>query len=463
MLNTDGDLEIKKVFKASVGKHKSKIYIVCNYPTVSPYNKLINMKRSELRTTAKELKVPEELYNANSNVSIRGAIFNEADNLDLDTQDVSVDYEDSKKVYEVLEKYLPIFSLFQSDISSRDNDKEVVDPMSIAIKEALKELESEIEKIKIAVKDKALETANRTLEKLQEMDSELATALTPEFKTDPKFESQFKLTIQADDGISVNKRGSGVRRLILLNFFRAEVERKLIDETSQNVIYAFEEPETSQHPKHQEMLIKSFLDLANNTNSQVILTTHTPSLAGLLPLESLRFVTKEGKHRIVKSNNEEVYEEIAETLGLLPELFTNNTKAILLVEGKGDVIFINHLCNKLKEGGSIDYTLQEKGFAILPTGGCTNLKAWRTIKVVEQFQLPWCVLLDSDKETQDENRNVKIINKLKSEGIKAYLTRRREPENYIHKDCFEQSVSFSETDDAKKLLIKLPEYQNQKY
>ncbi|MCJ0914556.1 MULTISPECIES: AAA family ATPase [Mammaliicoccus] len=455
LLNTDGDLEIKKVFKASVGKPKSKIYIVCNYPTVSPYNKLINMKRSELRTTAKELKVPEELYNANSNVSIRGAIFNEADNLDLDTQDVAVDYEDSKKVYEVLEKYLPIFSLFQSDRSSRDNDKEVVDPMSIAIKEALKELESEIEKIKIAVKDKALETANRTLEKLQEMDSELATALTPEFKTDPKFESQFKLTIQADDGISVNKRGSGVRRLILLNFFRAEVERKLIDETSQNVIYAFEEPETSQHPKHQEMLIKSFLDLANNTNSQVILTTHTPSLAGLLPLESLRFVTKEGKHRIVKSNNEEVYEEIAETLGLLPEPFTNNTKAILLVEGKGDVIFINHLCNKLKEGGSIDYTLQEKGFAILPTGGCTNLKAWRTIKVVEQFQLPWCVLLDSDKETQDENRNVKIINKLKSEGIKAYLTRRREPENYIHKDCFEQSVSFSETDDAKKIINQI--------
>ncbi|MBO3079076.1 AAA family ATPase [Mammaliicoccus sciuri] len=455
LLNANGDLEIKKVFKASVVKPKPKIYIVCNYPTISPYNKLINMKRTELRTTAKELKVPEELYNANSNVSIRGAIFNEADNLDLDTQDVAVDYEDSKKVYEVLEKYLPIFSLFQSDRSSRDNDKEVVDPMSIAIKEALKELESEIEKIKIAVKDKALETANRTLEKLQEMDSELATALTPEFKTDPKFESQFKLTIQADDGISVNKRGSGVRRLILLNFFRAEVERKLIDETSQNVIYAFEEPETSQHPKHQEMLIKSFLDLANNTNSQVILTTHTPSLAGLLPLESLRFVTKEGKHRIVKSNNEEVYEEIAETLGLLPEPFTNNAKAILLVEGKGDVIFINHLCNKLKEGGSIDYTLQEKGFAILPTGGCTNLRAWRTIKVVEQFQLPWCVLLDSDKDTRDEKRNVQIINKLKTEGIKAYLTRRREPENYIHKDCFEQSVSFSESDDAKKIINQI--------
>lgn len=48
---------------------------------------------------------------------------------------------------------------------------------------------------------------------------------TPEFKTDPKFDSQFKLTINSDDNIPINKRGSGVRRLILLNFFRAEAKK----------------------------------------------------------------------------------------------------------------------------------------------------------------------------------------------------------------------------------------------
>lgn len=90
------------------------------------------------------------------------------------------------------------------------------------------------------------------------MDKELSNTLNPDFKSEPKFDSLFKLSIKSDDGISINKRGSGVRRLILLNFFRAEVERKLHDSNSQNVIYAFEEPETSQHPKHQEMLINSF-------------------------------------------------------------------------------------------------------------------------------------------------------------------------------------------------------------
>lgn len=88
------------------------------------------------------------------------------------------------------------------------------------------------------------------------MDNELANNLLPEFKSDPKFDSLFKLTIKSDDEISINKRGSGVRRLILLNFFRAEAERKLNDnEVQSNVIYAFEETETSQHPTHQRMLI----------------------------------------------------------------------------------------------------------------------------------------------------------------------------------------------------------------
>lgn len=75
---------------------------------------------------------------------------------------------------------------------------------------------------------KQLKLPGRTLAKLQEMDEDLAASLVPEFKSEPKFDSLFKLSIKSDDDISINKRGSGVRRLILLNFFRAEAERKFI-------------------------------------------------------------------------------------------------------------------------------------------------------------------------------------------------------------------------------------------
>ena len=100
------------------------------------------------------------------------------------------------------------------------------------------------------------------------MDPSLASKLIPEFKVEPKFDSLFKLTIR-DENVPINKRGSGVRRLILLNFFRAQAEDRLSKSNNDSIIYAFEEPETSQHPSNQKMLIESFLELSRSHNTQV--------------------------------------------------------------------------------------------------------------------------------------------------------------------------------------------------
>lgn len=452
LLNAQGDLEIKKCFKATSSKPKPTTYIVCNHPSVQGYHNLLDLKNADLKALARRLNLPSDIYLANSNPSIRAAIWHSIDNLQLELTELQVDKENAKKIYDALEKYLPIYALFQSDRPSKDDDKEVTDPMKLAVQQALLELDAELERIKEEVKQKAISTAERTLEKLKEMDSELASSLIPEFKTEPKFDSLFKLSINSDDNIPINKRGSGVRRLILLNFFRAEVERKLSESSSQSVIYAFEEPETSQHPKHQEILMQAFMDLAYHTNSQVILTTHTPALGSLLPLESLRFITKDNGNRVVKCGEESVFKEIVNTLGILPDPININTKALLLLEGQGDVVFIRHLCEKLKEGGVIPCTLQEAGFALVPTGGCGNLKAWSTLKLAEQFEIPWCVLLDSDLGTAEAMKNTVTKEELERQGIKIYLTRKREPENYLHIDCFSSyglSINFSDTEDAK--------------
>lgn len=279
LLNSDGLLEIKKVFKATTSKPKPSTFIVCNHPTDEGYNDLLTLKISDLKKRAKALVISESEYDARSSVSLRQAIWNKKDNLTLAISDIPVDKEDSKKIYNKLETYLPYFALFQSDRSTSDADKEITDPMKIAISKALQEVEEELDKIKEEVKKKALDTANRTLEKLKEMNSELATSLMPEFRAEPNFDSLFKLTINSDGNIPMNKRGSGVRRLVLLNFFRAEAERQLSEEEKRtSIIYAFEEPETSQHSFHQNLLVKAFLDISNKDNAQVIVTTHTPAI-----------------------------------------------------------------------------------------------------------------------------------------------------------------------------------------
>lgn len=458
LLNSEGNLEIKKAFSATAAKPREKIYIICNHPNAENANDLLSLKRTELRARATELHIDADNYNANVSSSIRRAIWGSFENLEVNQTELLIDKEGTKEIYDSLSKHLPIFALFQSDRKSIDDDKEVADPMKIAVQQALKEVEDDLESIKNKVKDEAIETANRTLEKLQEMFPDLSSQLVPEFKSEPKFDSLFKLTIKSEDDIPLNKRGSGVRRLILLNFFRAEAERNKTDTGRNKIIYAFEEPETSQHPDHQEMLIRAFLDLANSGNTQVLLTTHTPALASLLPLDSLRYIENDDNTRSVYYGSEEVFEQVVNALGILPEPFSKATQALLLVEGKGDVVFIKHIAEKLKENDVISNTFEDKRFAIVPVGGCGNLKHWKTMKIAEQFSVPYCVLMDSDKGTNNEVVIGEAVADLRKKNIKAYTTRKREIENYIHPECIGKVngrlLSYTDVDDAKKMISK---------
>ncbi len=456
LLNENDKLEIKKVFPATAAKPKEKIYIICKHPSINNAKDLLELKKNELKARANQLNIPQANYNGNINSTIRQAIWQSFEELNCQRTELLVDKEDTKRVYTALENYLPIYALFQSDRQSKDDDKEVTDPMKLAVQQALSELTVELEYIKNQVRNKAIDTANRTLAKLKEMSPELANELIPEFKTEPKFDSQFKLTINSEENIPVNKRGSGVRRLILLNFFRAEAERLRIQHQGNQIIFAFEEPETSQHPDHQEMLIQAFIELSITGNSQIILTTHTPALAGLLPLNSLRFIEKVENDRTVELGTEEVFEKVAQTLGVLADPIPKNASAILLIEGKSDVSFINHTATTLKNAGYLTHTFQEKRIALVPIGGCGNLKHWQTLRLVEQFQIPYCVLLDSDKGTNEEQKNAEAILELVQNGTKAYVTRKREPENYIHLDCLNLPagivLNITDTCDAKVLI-----------
>ena len=73
-----------------------------------------------------------------------------------------------------------------------------------------------------------------------------------DYKSDSDGLDLNRQTITGDNDIPINKRGSGIRRLILINFFRAEAERRIREMNAPSIIYAIEEPETSQHAEHQK-------------------------------------------------------------------------------------------------------------------------------------------------------------------------------------------------------------------
>ena len=456
LLNDEKKLEIRKVYKMTSTKPKESIFINCMHPSLEKYSDLLLLKNSDLKNRAKELGINEDLYSASVNAEIRNAIWcnKSKEELRLQETNIPVDKEGVKDIYSQIQKYLPIFALFQSDRPSRDDDKEVTNPLNIAIKQALKEVQDQIDTIKNQVKGYACETATRTLNKLKEMDKEIAESLVPEFKSEPKFDSLFKLTIKSDDDIPINKRGSGVRRLILLNFFRAEAERTLNENNKDSIIYAFEEPETSQHPDYQLLLLDAFKSLVINPNCQVLFTTHTPALASRAPLDGLRFIHDEEGIKKIDSNNETMFDNICKELGILPDVVPMGVKGVVLVEGKDDVIFLQHIAKCLKEGDFINSTFAEAQIAIIPIAGCDNLKYWVHKKLVEQFNLPWGILLDSDNGAEHPTKNQDVVQRLKAQGIKAFTTRKREIENYIDTECIGdyRGPQISATDDAKKLI-----------
>ncbi|MEZ1619172.1 AAA family ATPase, partial [Pseudomonas aeruginosa] len=336
------------------------------------------------------------------------------------------------------------------------NTEFMTPPLQQAVKEAQAALHDQISALEQQIEASVLDVATRTLDKLREMAPELANELTPRFKEKPKW--SFSFTLDGENGIPINKRGSGVRRLILLNFFRAEAEKAVVG-TQRNVIYAIEEPETSQHPNYQMMLMKALLELSNQPNRQIIVTTHVPALAGLMPIDGIRYVTKdENGIPIVKMPNDDVLKEAAESLGVLPETGMERAKGVVLVEGKSDVTFLRHAANTLKAGGHLQSSLEDAGIVPILIGGCGSVKHWVTLNLADDLGLPWCVFLDSDIGGSQEQ--VASIAKRKQEvearGRPFYSTRKREIENYLCPDMIDAQtgvrVTFTDTCDAKKII-----------
>ncbi|CDL87448.1 AAA family ATPase [Xenorhabdus cabanillasii] len=459
LLNSQGNFEIVKTFKATTTGKPDKTYIRCQHPMDEPLKSLLGMKISELKLVGKDIEQNVEDKRIAS--LWRQAIRDAASPYECTEILLDVDKglgTETKSIWGKILEQLPTFALFKVDRESSDGDSEAKNPLQQAVKDAQAALQVKISALEKEIQNGVLDVAERTLDKLREMAPELANELTPRFKEKPKW--TFNFTLDGENGIPINKRGSGVRRLILLNFFRAEAE-KTVAGTQRNVIYAIEEPETSQHPNYQIMLMKALLSLANQPNRQIILTTHVPALAGLIPCDGVRYVTKDENGRpVVKTSNDAVLREATESLGVLPETGMERAKGIVLVEGKSDVTFLRHAGKCLKESGKLPVSLEDVNIVPILIGGCGSVKHWVTLNLANDLGLPWCVFLDSD--SGGDPAQVLSIQKRQKEveeaGKKFFATRKREIENYLCPDLIKDEtgiqVVFTDNCDAKKIIGK---------
>lgn len=451
LLTQNGTLKIKKRYDFSGTKVREDIFICAYHPKAERYNDLLTLTNSQLKDRLRTLGIREDGIDLRINSAIRRAIWSSCPDLQKHEIEVPVNREDAKKIWDQISRLLPVYALFKSDRPSQDTDNEVQDPMKLAVSAAIAEVQQELDRITEVVKQKAEEIAQKTHDQLNRIDPKLASELHPEFKSDPKWSGVFTLTLNTDNGIPLNKRGSGVRRMVLLSFFRAESERRRNEQSRHSLIYAIEEPETSQHPDNQRLLLEALKELSEEDNCQVLLTTHSPGFANLLPIESLRYIDcSEDGAILIKYGTEDVYQNIANSLGVLPE---TRVKVLLCVEGPTDVENLKTLSHILhQENAELPDLTTDSRVAFIVLGGST-LQHWINNHYLKDLGKPEVHIYDRDVL---KYRTLCDRVNQRNDGSWAIQTQKRELENYLHPkaiyEAFGINVTFGDDDDVPEIV-----------
>jgi predicted ATP-dependent endonuclease of OLD family len=476
LLNQDKKLEIKKSFSVSTsGTVSEESVIICDYPDNKELADLLSKKRTTLRIQFDELGIAPEGVNRTKNKELRDAIrnhFYQDGNVTTTLKEIKIDgrldnEDNRKKIWTSLKKYLPLFSLFFVDKQLNDQDSDIQDPMKEIIKEVLKRdnINPLLDQLKEAVQNASTQLADETIKKLNELDSALAETLRSKFPKEPTWSSIFKLALEDDRGVPLNKRGSGMRRLVLLSFFRAQVENRRTA-NAPNIIYALEEPETSQHPDFQLMVVNALKELSETDNAQVFFTTHNSNLAKEVPKSSLRYVYSNNNIIKVESgvnldgtDNEQIIDKIIETLGALPDP-KNKVKVLIFVEGENDVNALKGLSKLLNAHDDAIINLNDnEAIAFIPTGG-SQLKFYIEKKYLDGLTQAQVHIYDSDVPDY-----VASVANLNAEGVHTKIgfnTTKIELENYLHHEaiieCYEElniSITLAEITDQEDVPEKV--------
>lgn len=441
LLTDEGTLEIRKSWKiGATSRTKPRIFVRAVHPTSSPASDLIGLKNSELKRLADDLGT--EVDDRRSNPTLRKAIRAACvDDLCLTQRLVELDAEDGKKVWEQIHMLLPTFALFRADRPSTDGDAEVQDPLRVAVDMAVSELADELEAIKEAVKVKAIDVALRTMAQLEQLSPDLAETLNPDFSKEPGWAGLFKIGLSDDLGVPINKRGSGVRRLVLLSFLRAEAERQREASEGSGVIYAIEEPETAQHPSNQRLVVRALQDLALADETQVLVTTHVPALVAELPTSAIRHVVRVDGQPQVDYASDETMEAVVSDLGVLGR--RARASVLVCVEGPTDAVALEGLATVLKNAGRTGLDLRnDPNIAVVPLGGSTLIH-WATRNYLQGFRVPEVHIYDRDQQPPEPAKYQSAANAIneRDDASIAFITDKREIENYLHPQAIVQAFS----------------------
>lgn len=313
LINDEDELIITKKYAPN---QRAEVFVRGKHPTNSHCADLLRAKDSKLRAVIERKSIP--CNDKTSNVSMRKAIrsfFNSA----LRIKEIEIPMK--ADMVDRLHKYLPRYYLFKADRENTEDDIAVRKPINDEILQLIegdKELAKHLNFVAQRILSSLRGLMGRALEKLNEVDIPLTCDLQPSLPNIGKLKwaDVFKdVTLIGDDEIPMEKRGSGVRRLVLLSFLRAAKE--LESDKSRSLIYAIEEPETAQHSDNQRKLMKTLQKISISEGFQVVVTTHSASVAKEIGISNIKIVDKKDVSTKVRPTKSLLSERLSQSLNFV--------------------------------------------------------------------------------------------------------------------------------------------------
>jgi len=458
LLDQNGKLRIRKTYPHN-DPTKVKISLITWDFQDEFFAGLTNLKESELNKKCQKADIEvtragREITNKSKREALRAKA--RENSIPIGEYELAISPRDD--LWKCIKSFLPDFQLFESETKTDVGETSFQSPFRPIIKMAAEQEDVADARNNFtgAIEAAIQKEVDKIFEKFKRHTSDLAALrVKPTFLWDKAVSLQ--IYGKDHEGIDkpLEKRGSGIRRLLMVAFFQYLAEKR--DENTSKFIFGIEEPENNLHPGLQRELAYSFRQLAD-MGYQIIITSHSPVFAGASPIEDLILIVREGG--VARSIKDPRLDKgkIAEELGVEPSDQITGYKACVFVEGINDIIFWKTVASKLKEAGYVEADFDDKGIGFIPVGG-SNLKYWIDIRAMKRLNRRFGAVVDSDRKSQSDNipqRKLKWKIQCEQEGGVFFILRKREIENYLHPNAIQRSgrtlQQYDDFTDMKKLF-----------
>jgi len=456
LVDEDGHLRIRKVYPRD-NLTKFDIFLISKDFNDDRFAGLASLKEKDLNERCKGLNIDVTKSGRGiTNKSKRESVREKARESGIQTGRMELKLSAKDDLWKIISSFLPEFVLFEADtrlgvdetsfqsqfkpiIKSAVEQSQVVEAKEMLTREIGNALQGEVDKI---------------FKQLQKhTDALVGLTAKPQFSLDKSVSFEILGKDQHNVENSLDRRGSGMRRLLMVAFFKYLAERE--QGSSSKYVFAVEEPENCLHPGLQRELVSSFRKLADD-GYQTIVTSHSPVFAGASPIGDLALLVRErGVTKAIQAPEIDSY-KVAEELGVEPADQITCYNACIFVEGPNDIIFWKTVAAKLKEGGHISYDFDDKNIGFAISGG-NNLKYWIDSRAMKRLTRRFGVVVDSDKKSMSHcipERKLNWKQKCEEDGGKFIILRKREIENYIHAATLQRSgkprMDYNDFTDMKK-------------